>query len=222
MKCTFIAGIAGIGLILLTPKACLAQGTMFFSNLAEPTANSVSIGADSWLAQFFLTGGNPAGYRLDSIQLLMSEPVGDPAGFSISIYGGTNPGLGPENMVASLTGNEPASAGIFTYVGTEVLLAPRGEYWVVATSTTPAEEGSYSWNVAGSSGSVGSWRSAGFYNSSTDGSAWTVPGDHWLQFAINATPIPEPSILALLGLAGLCLVSRAMKERVTSVSVRTP
>jgi len=98
--------------------------------------------------------------------------VGIPAGFSISIYSGTTPGLGPENMVASLVGNEPTSAGVFTYVGIDVLLAPRGEYWVVATSSTAIGDGYYSWNMAATGSSVGDWRTAGFYDSSSDGSAW--------------------------------------------------
>jgi len=78
MKHAFSAGIAGLGLILLTPKTCLAQGTMFFSNLATPTASSVAVGADSWLAQFFLTGGGSSGISFGFNPIADERRCGDP------------------------------------------------------------------------------------------------------------------------------------------------
>lgn len=210
MKSISVIGSAIFALQFLAPSETCAQGTMFLSNLGEPSAGAVAVGADSWLADPFHTGNNNGGYRLDSIQLLMSDPVGNPNGFSVSIYDDANRIEGPGNFIGSLSGVAPTSAGIFTYIASNITLGPLNRYWLVITSGTPVANGSFSWNLASTSGfeSSGSWKMRPYYyDSSADGLIWISNGHTPLQFALNATLIPEPSSLVLLCCGGLFLVA---------------
>jgi hypothetical protein len=88
-------------------------------------------------------------------------------------------------------------------------------YFIVLTSATPVANGAYDWSYSSSSyNPSGGWQApvAGFavdnYQSS-DGSNWNLLHlQDYAQFAITATPVPEPSALALGALGGLLLGCR--------------
>ena len=186
---------------LLLPHFIQAQGTLYVSNLGQPTIDSMSIGSDSWVAQYFTTGTNADGYILNSVQLLMGAASGNPNGFTVSIY--SSPGNGaPGSSLGSLSGSDPAAGGLFTYTTSGIMLSPSTLYFVVVTAATPAAQGAYDWSaVFGNSNRSGDgWIiSAGYYGSS-DGSSWQFSRDDTFQLAIYATAIPEPATLALAGL----------------------
>ncbi len=206
MKSIFIMGSVIVTLGLFVPSETCAQGTMFLSNLGEPSAGTIAVGADSWLAEPFSTGDNN-GYRLDSIQLLMSAPVENPNGFSVSIHGPSR-NEGPGRYLGSLSGVPPTFADVFTYSASNITLSPLSRYWLVITSGTQVANGSFSWNLASTSSydSTGGW-AIGSYDSSADGLVWTRSGNTPLQFAVYATAVPEPSSLLLLCGGGLFLAA---------------
>jgi len=101
MKNIVISGVIVLVVALLTPQIVQAQGTIYLSNLGQPSAGSLAVGSDSWQAAIFTTGTNADGYVLNSIQLAMTDAFGTPNGFTVMLCGvGNQPG-GPVPEAAS-------------------------------------------------------------------------------------------------------------------------
>ena len=186
---------------------CKAQGTLYVSNLGQPSTGAAAIASDSWIAQTFIPGTNAGGYRLDSVQLLMNSAPGNPSGFRVAIWGSSSSDWHlPGNYLASLAGPNPLVSGIYSYTASDLWLAP-GTYFVVASATTAVAGGYYQWSHRQFDDTFGSqrWSIFGSYCSSTDGITWHISRESTYQMAIYATPIPEPSssLLFMLGLGGV-------------------
>jgi hypothetical protein len=201
---------------LFIPQITQAQGTTYLSNLGEPSTGSVSVGSDSWLAVAFFTGTNVSGYSLNSIQLAMTDASGNPSGFTVMLCGFN--GL-PGSSLGTLSGStDPSTAGIYTYTpAANLTLLPRAGYSIVLTAGTAVADGAYGWSYGSYAGNntynqSGGWGTfvdvyaLGEIYTSTDGLSWGMHANGFFsnpQFAINATAVPEPNILSLLGLGGL-------------------
>jgi hypothetical protein len=111
---------------------------------------------------------------------------------------------------------DPATAGIYTYTpAANLTLLPRTAYYIVLTSETAVVNGANEWSYGSYAGNntynqSGDWftladaYSSGAIFTSTDGLSWAYNVDGFNpQFAINATAVPEPSILGLFALGGL-------------------
>ena len=206
------------------------QATLLISNLGKPSSGAIAAGSNSWLGQIFYNngrnfseGGIDNGFHVDSVQLLMSNPIGNPTGFSVGIYSSASRSEGPGPLIGFLSGATPDSAGVYTFTAPNIPLASLTVYWLVVSGGTSVDQGSYSWNLAANksydsdNGSV----MASYYDSSSNGSLWTRNGSTPLQFAVYVTAIPEPSSLVLLGLGGSFLFTRlACKSR--SQALRRP
>jgi hypothetical protein len=201
---------------VLTSQIIQAQGTTYLSNLSQPSAGSLSVGSDSWLAFSFATGSNTSGYTLNSLQLGMADASGNPSGFMVMLYSaiGQFDRL-PQSSIGTPNGSlNPASSGIYTYEpASSMTLSPNTVYFIVLTSGTTVADGAYNWNYSGSLyGPSGGWRApfGGFTDDnfqSSDGLNWNVLAlVGFPQFAINATPIPEPSVGIFLSLGGILLL----------------
>jgi len=195
--------------IILAIGFCVAQithgqETTYLSNLGQASTGSESVGDDSWLAAVFVTGSNIAGYSINSIQLAMTDASGNPSDFSIMIYANSNPGgLSPGLSLGILNGSlNPATSGIYTYTpASNLMLLPQEPYFIVLTAGTSVANGAYEWSRVGgnSYNSNGGWSSkAGGIWSSINGLSWPRPTSGYFQFAINATPVPEPSAWSLI------------------------
>jgi hypothetical protein len=194
---------------LLLPQIMPAQGTLYLSNIGQPSDGSRVVGSDAWITQAFGTGTNVGGYNLNSIQLLMSAASGSPTGFSISVYShDANDSRFPGSSLGSLGGPDPAAGEIFIYNTAGISLLPSTTYYVVLTAATPVADGAYSWTFT-SSLSVNSgdgWSMAGgFRYSSVDGLDWNRIAGPLFQFGVNATVVPEPATFALASLGLVCL-----------------
>ncbi len=213
MKRLMINLIILSALALLTPQTSPAQGTVYVSNLNQPSTAGAPVASDSWFAESFETGTNPGGYTLNSIQLMLGLASGNPGGFGVSIYS-ENIHKFPGDSLASLTGStSPAAGGLFNYAASDVALLPSAYYFIVITAATPVAAGSYSWSVANNFtySSADNWVLGPYYYASADGSVWTRNG-HPFEFVITATAVPEPSSLMLLGLGGLMFLGLARRK----------
>jgi hypothetical protein len=198
---------------LLVPETVSAQGTLYLSNLGQPSSGSAAVGSNSWLAAPFRTGINPGGYQLNSIQLSMAAASGDPNGFIVSLYNlnGSQPG----SSLGTLIGSDPGTGGVFTFSASGLTLAPSSFYCIVATGATVVAQGAYPWTLAdsGSFSSSDGWTGSIIYYTSTDGSGWSFIRPRPLQFAVDATAVPEPTSLAMILCCGATCGAFALRRR---------
>jgi PEP-CTERM motif len=199
--------------VVLAPLCLIqAQGTVYVSNLEQPSTGSDPAASDSWVAAGFQTGTNVGGYALDSIQLAMLDDSGTPNNFMVMIYGNKNDlTISPGSSLATLDGPvNPSTPGSYTYIPpSNFMLSPSTVYFIVLTSGTMVGNGAYNWShaVANSYNPTGGWFSLGGGWTSNDGSSWNGSAAAFSQFAITATTIPEPGILFLLGLGALAFLN---------------
>ena len=186
---------------------------------------TTSVGNDSWLAEDFETGTHAGGYLLNSIQLALTNALGNPSGFTAMIYD-VNPrivgGAVPGTSLGTLNGSlDPVAVGIYTYNPASTLtLSPGTTYFIVLTAGTAVADGAYQWSVTSTHAPTVSGGWTGDHNllSSSDGLNWGPVGLAFAQFAISATAVPEPSTLGLLALGGFFLVWQRWKARALDAS----
>ena len=129
---------------LLIRQSIMAQGTVYLSNLGQISAGNNPIGSNSWFAAEFITGSNPGGYSLDSVQLGMANASGNPGGFNVAVY--TDNGISgarPGGNIGTLTGSlDPLTAGNYTYTpASSLVLSPSTDYFIVLTAGTALADG---------------------------------------------------------------------------------
>ena len=221
MKRLVISGIIVFVVALLASQITQAQGTIYLSNLGQPSTGSHAVGSDSWLAVPFATGTNTGGYMLNYLQLGMADASGDPSGFTAMLYGDGNfPGgnsLG-SNLCTLAGSASPVTGGIYTYAASDLTLSPSTLYSIVLTAETPLADGAYQWGFADtfSYNPSDGWSGGGGLLTSSDGLSWHPPTTGNLLYAINATAVPEPGVLGLFGLGGVFLAWH--RRRATAVS----
>jgi hypothetical protein len=189
----------------IVPQAVTAQGTVYLSNLGETGTGAVVGGG----GQSFETGGASNGYMLNSITLLMGEFLPNASNFNVSIHTDNSGQAGAS--IGVLDGNiDPETAGQYVYTASGITLNATTTYWVVATcdssSTLPPilPPGGYTWQFTSSP----AYTFADGWNIDTSLSE-SLPGSYqMLQFSIDATPLPEPSTLAVLALGCIYFISR--------------
>ena len=215
MKRVIGNGIMALALGLMTPQITPAQGTItYVSNLGQPSSGSSPVGSDSWFAADFYTGTNAGGYLLDSVQLAMSDASGNPSGFTAMLYsavGGV--AVFPGSSLGTLNGSlNPVTSGIYTYApASSFTLSPNTGYYFVLTAGIAVANGAYQWSVT-STPSPGyneyHWGGEIFFAHSGNGLNWNYYSGTYGQFAITATPVPEPGVLSIFILGGVFFLCR--------------
>jgi len=209
MKNAIMVDLIVVATAVFAPATARCQGTVYVSNLGQPSVGSGAVGSDSWLAAEISTGGNPGGYVFDSLQLAMTPATGNPSDFMVQLYTSEQyaGGFAPGSSITTLTGStDPATAGLYTYTASGLALPSFHSYFIVLTAGTPIASGSYAWSYENASPATtsGGWNGGG-YSQASDGINWNAgfgnPPDQ-LQFDVTATAVPEPDTLVLMGLPG--------------------
>jgi hypothetical protein len=155
----------------------------------------------------------------------MTNDSGNPSGFTVMFCAqSTNlTGIFPGSSLGTLSGStNPTTAGIYTFTPTaNITLSPSTYYFIVLTAGTAIANGAYEWSLAGTFsynpsagwGVLNDEGSIATFQSSQNGSSW-IGHQGNLQFALTATPIPEPSssLLILLGSGVLIYARRSFKR----------
>jgi hypothetical protein len=200
-----------MAIALLVPTIVRAQGIVYISGLGQSSNGNATVGSDSWLAAAFSTGANAGGYTLDSIQLAMTAASGSPSGFSVMLYSAIDTGEAyPGSDIGTLSGStSPSAGGLFTYTpASDITLSPDTPYFIVLTAGTDVATGAYQWSMGNGIYNQSSGWMAQYGISrpddyqSVDGSGWGYD-DLFPQYAVTATPTPEPATPALIGLGVL-------------------
>jgi hypothetical protein len=202
---------------VFAPQVILAQGTTYLSNLGQSSTTSDPAGSDSWLAANFHTGLNTSGYLLNSVQLGLTDASGNPSSFTVMLYAqSSNPSASlPGSSLDTLNGSlNPITGGIYTYTpDISLTLSANTHYFIVVTAGMAIANGAYEWSVEDASPpfSLG-WSQVNDFFQSSNGSSWIgITGS--LEYAVNATAIPEPSASWLLLLGGGVLIYVRTRKR---------
>lgn len=213
-------------ILLLSPLMAIGQGSMFVSNMGDAPIGSVAVGSNLWRAQYFVTGSHLEGYSLDSVELLMAEAFGNPSGFTVSLYNASDSVafLYPGSLIGNLSGVDPVTPGVFRYIASPMSLDASTSYFLVVSSATPVAEGAFSWSAiaSGFTSGVNGWGIGNHHFSSIDGASWEASRASVLQLAIIATPVPEPSVIGLLGLGSAVLGVRLFRRSDAEHSCKPP
>jgi hypothetical protein len=202
-------------LVLVVSEHAQAQEITYVSNLGENPEDytGYGVGSNQWLANSFVTGTTSAGYQLNSVQIPIGVN-GNPSGFSLSLYS-DNSGQ-PGSNLGTLGESNPTDWALYNFTISGIELTPSTTYWIVATSPTPAySDNSFYWVLTsdtdytssdGWSMNPGVWRA-----SFSGGSSWSDGTGSPFQFAVSATPVPEPEIYSLAGLGLWAIFLRRRK-----------
>ncbi len=191
-------------------RSSCAQGTTYLSGVDLPTVGRVPVASDAWVVTEFRSGTNPTGYRLNGIQISIGGISGEPAGMQVMIWDYVS-----WQPLYLLSGADPAGSGVFTYDAEDFALSPQTSYWLALGSATSGDTGSFFWNYATAAplGNEG-WLGAVHYATSVsrESATWVRYVGRAPQFAVNATPIPEPSCFVLSGLGGILLAGHLRRR----------
>jgi len=201
-----------------------AQGTLYINTLGPSSLGGIPVGSNAWVAAGIFTGNNAAGYTLDSVQLALTDASGNPNGFTVMVYGndGGQGGINPGSSVGTLDGSlSPVAGGIYTFTPvSEIEMLPHTQYYVVLTSGTAIANGAYGWSYISASSyeGVSDWNPS-VAEGSINGAqfSWEQlgvgPGYELPQFALYATPVPEPSARVVFLMGGGFLVYMRRERR---------
>ena len=182
-----------------------ASETVLLSNLEQP-ANDPSpsfISASVWNGAVFITGNEPT--RFGSATLVLRG--GFPGHFWTTLYSDNGGTPGVPLLGGNLTGpSNPDSGQAKFFAGTDVILAPQTQYWLVASTDEPGTSGqSYGWYMTYSADyfSSAGWQLPNHGAYTVDaGATWISTADALIPrpffFEITGTVVPEPSTFALL------------------------
>jgi len=182
------------------------------SNLGAADVGFIQVANDLWWGLEVTTDTSP--YLLNSVTLLMGNAFANHGTFSVNIYnaGASSPGdLLPNGH---LQGANPAIAGFYTYrpIAPLALMATTSYYLVVGVEPFGLGSGigQFHWELANDPAS-GAWQVSNSLDLDQPLFGWS--GNHTGGspiFAIDASPVPEPSTLALwsVGAGFLCFSFR--------------
>ena len=200
--------LAALALWATRPPSAAADTVVLSDNITGVVSGGTEAATGSnWLASSFGTGD--ATSQLDSITLLLQNPVAGSAVLDLYTDGGQQPGTLVGTLTAPSSYLGPLVETTFTSSG--ITLAADSTYWVVLS----AASGEFDWSWASSDSGTGVGFTDTWSQSLDGGSTWFTfvgPDSYPLQMIVTASAVPEPGSLVLLGL-GVGLVLRPLCRR---------
>ncbi|HEV2318578.1 MAG TPA: choice-of-anchor R domain-containing protein [Verrucomicrobiae bacterium] len=187
--------------ILLTITASLAPADVIVDNLNE---NSIAgyfgpIGNDSntndfLIGQEFTLPGGTNLYQLDEVSLLLA-PTNSGGNITVSIWN-TSRANTPLTQIAALAPVLITNAGKANFVLSSTVTLSPGTYYVVASPTTPADNGQVWWAYASDTNWTGSGTLEGYADTGSGGWISYPITNLPQQLSVIATPLSSPALAA--------------------------
>ena len=211
MRIRILPSLRAIFLTALAGSAASSQAGTVVSNLGESLDSFPVSTSTGWVAASFTTDAQT--YTLNSISLSLSTP--DPGVVALptlfSDGGGTPTGVALEIFI----GQTVTAYSTYTFASAGLTLNPNTTYWISLAGNSPVDW--LHFTGSGSTSQTGDWTIGDTLLRSTDsGSTWPTSYALSGRFSVDATPVPEPSSVLLLGIgaiAGLTFLRQSARRR---------
>ncbi len=199
--------------LAILPMLVAAQ---IVSNLGESNNNDGGVNSTAWNAASFTTGSNAGGYTLTSATMLFGAATGSPSNFEARIF--DNNSGEPGNILGSLSGSSPSTAGTHDFTTSGINLTANTTYFLVSTAEGASGNGFENRFTSSTSETSSDGWAIGdaFIFSNDQGTTWHNLGAEVMMFSISATPVPEPheyAMLVGLGLMGFVVARRHLVSK---------
>ncbi len=203
LKALFLTALAG--------SASWSQAGTVVSNLGESPSSNPFVDSIVWAATSFTTDSQA--YTLNSLTLRLTDVMFGGGTVTPRIF--ANGSGAPSGVALEVFSSQTVNGFVnLTFASTGLTLDPNTTYWIALQGGGFDDS---TWGSTSSTAQTGSWTIGDTVLRSTDsGSSWPTTYGFSGQFSVDATPVPEPSSVLLLGIgamAGLTFLRRSARRR---------
>ncbi len=202
-----------MALVVLGALPISGWATIYLDNLAQPHDYYADVKSNKWVASRFTVNDSAAAFQMNTLKLGAVYASTAGGNFSVSIYNcsGTPGSETVGSLLGTLNGTaSPDTLGQYTYTASGITLQANSSYWLVTSVSAGAADYRVSYTYDTANSIPGGWTipTSQTYSWSLDqGANWGTYGGYWpYRYQIDATAVPEPSVIGFLAISAMTLV----------------